>query len=439
MSPLHAEWPDPYLPGHGDPSYGVDRYDLTLTYRVDGNRLEGRAVITATALTDLDRLALDLQGLSVTKLLVDGKAPAKHTHRRGRIDVRLATPLKAGRGFTVAVTYRGQPAPAPGLQGEAGWEELGDGVIVASQPHGAPSWFPCNDRAADKAAYSVSLTTGSDYHVVANGVLTGTRRSGSTTTWTYEQAEPMSPYLATVQIGRYAVRRLAAAVPLDVIAAPARRAGASGPLSRQPEMMAVFSELFGPYPFASYAVVVTEDPLEIPLEAQTVSVFGSNFLDGTWQSERLIAHELSHQWFGNCVTAAGWRDIWLHEGFACYAEWLWSERSGRESAAEHARTHWRRLSALPQDLVLGDPGPDDMFDDRVYKRGALLLQALRTTLGDDAFFGVLRAWVEDHAYGAVTTADFTRLVERRIGASFSTLWQAWLSDPALPALPAAPR
>ena len=149
----------------------------------------------------------------------------------------------------------------------------------------------------------------------------------------------------------------------------------------------------GPYPFAAYTVVVTDDELEIPLEAQGLSIFGANHLDGRLGRERLVAHELAHQWFGNSLTLGRWRDIWLHEGFACYAEWLWSEESRRAVGRRHARRGTTRGSRpLPQDLVLGDPGPELMFDDRVYKRGALTLHALRLTVGDDAFFDALRAW-----------------------------------------------
>ncbi len=438
MSQRAAGRADDYVPGHGDLRFEVLSYALTLRYDVDENRLAGRATLRCRVLQETDRLALDLHRLSVTKVTVDGARPGKFTHRSGRLEIRLPRPAPVDEELTIAISYGGHPAPVGGPLGEAGWEELTDGVIVAGQPHGAPSWFPCNDRPSDKASYVVELTAPAAYHVECNGVLVEQRRGASTITWRYEQAEPMAAYLATVQIGRYTVRRLAdEPVPVEIVFPDALRGSSDGPFARQGEMMSAFVRLFGDYPFeAPYRSVVTEDDLEIPLEAQGLSVFGANFLEDDWSTERLVAHELSHQWFGNSLTVRSWRDIWMHEGFACYSEWLWSEESGRDSADVKAREHWKRLDDQPQDLLLGDPGPDDMFDDRVYKRGALLLHALRLTMGDDTFFDFLREWVAGHRHGTVGRAELTELAVEVGGSGCGDLLDTWLDELSLPELPA---
>lgn len=429
---------DPYLPGHGDPSWGAVHYALDLDYDVAGNRLHGEAVLDAVARKDLTRVVLDLAGLDVAKVTVDGRPPARWTHRGTRVVLTLREPLAEGASFRVVVKYAGAPEPlVERHHGDAGWEELTDGVIVAGQPHGAPTWFPCNDRPDDKASYAITVTVDAAYTVVANGELTERRRRSSATTWRFEQVEPMATYLATVQVGRYRTHTYdGAPVPLSaVVPEDVDRAGFEAAFGRQPEMLATFTELFGRYPFASYTAVVTADDLEIPLESQSLSTFGRNLCRDDWDAVRLVAHELAHQWFGNAVTLARWQDIWLHEGFACYSEWLWSEASGGQSADRWAAHHHERLTGLDQDLVLADPGPELMFDDRVYKRGALTLHALRRTVGDEAFFDLLRAWVAEHNGGSVSTEEFRVFAGERTGADLEALLDAWLVHPELPPLP----
>jgi len=426
-----------YFPDRGDRTYAVAHYDLTLSYDVDTNQLRGKAVLSAGAVEDLRELRLDLAGLRVTKVTVDGSA-ARYVAKPQHLVVKPRQPIKAGRHFRVAVTYSGRPQPVPDGDDECGWEELDDGVLVAGQTNGSPSWFPCNDRPDDKATYRIELTAPNGYYVVANGVCTSQWRSAGSTRWIYEQREPMSTYLATVQIGRYVVHPVAgSSVPMTAVLPSALLGSYGSAFGRQPEMLDFFARLFGPYPFAGYTVVVTADQLDIPLEAQGMSTFGSNFLTADWDNVRLVAHELSHQWFGNAVTLASWRDIWLHEGFACYCEWLWSEESGGRSADEQARAHWKKLSAKPQDLMLGDPGPDLMFDDRVYKRGALLLHALRLTVGDATFFEMLRTWIDANRYGSVTSAMFESHAAESAGQPLDALFDAWLRKRSLPPLPEA--
>ncbi|MER5643189.1 M1 family metallopeptidase [Streptosporangium sp. NPDC002524] len=422
--------PQLYFPMHGDDGYRVEHYDLTLDYRVTPNRLGGVARISAVALRRLTRVAFDLGALRVSGVLIDG-APVRFTHRAGKL--HLSPPgLRPGR-FTVEIRYSGTPQPVTSHWGGLGWEQLTDGVIVASQPIGAPSWFPCNDRPDDKATYRISVTTASAYHVVANGELTSKRRAASTTTWVYEQAEPMASYLASVQIGRYQQTEPS---PGTRLVFPARFATrVRHDFERQDRMMEVFRERFGPYPFGSYTAVVVDDELEIPVEAQGMSIFGRNHVDGRRGEERLVAHELAHQWFGNSLTVADWSGIWLHEGFASYAEWIWSESSGGLSSDDHAQRWHRRLSTLPQDFVLADPGPRRLFDDRIYRRGALTLHALRRTVGDEPFFALLREWTAGHRHGTVTTGAFTALAAQRTTRPLDKLFAAWLQDRRLPALP----
>ncbi|MFF2051799.1 M1 family metallopeptidase [Leifsonia sp. NPDC058194] len=434
---LAASAPHVYLPRSGTDDYAVVSYDLTLDYRVANNRLEGVAVITARAETRLTAIVLDLVHLRAKKVRLAGEKRTKHSQNATHLRIAPATPIEAGSEFQVEVVYDGSPAPRRTRWGTLGWEELTDGVIVAAQPSGAPTWFPCNDRPSDKASYRIRITTEAAYTVVATGELIEHRVSAGRGMWLFERPEPTATYLAAVQIGRYTLEPRRTGDVEVVLAYPgslARRVLADfAPLSR---MLDCFQERFGPYPFPSYTVVVTEDALEIPLEAQAMATFGESHVDGRGGSERLIAHELAHQWFGNSVGLASWRDIWLNEGFACYAEWIWSEASGGPSANTLARTHHAILRLKAHDLVLADPGPDTMFDDRVYKRGACTLHALRKRIGDERFFALLRDWCGGHRFGTVDTATFEAFAAPYSDEPLDDFFDAWLRQTRLPSLSA---
>ncbi len=140
--------------------------------------------------------------------------------------------------------------------------------------------------------------------------------------------------------------------------------------------------------------------------------------------EATLVHELSHMWFGDSVTLTTWPDIWLHEGFATWSEWIWSEYQGNKSAAQW----FNQLYNTPaQDTAFwtpppGDPGtPAFMFNGTIYYRGAMTLEALREKIGDATFFTVLRDWATLNRYGNVTTAQFIDLAEQRSGMDLGAL------------------
>jgi len=434
-----AEAPDPYSPHTGNANLHVERYELELACKLGGNRLDGTATLRLVARPGTERAELDLVGLAVHRVNVDGKKVTfKHRHSR------LSFPLPAkhaGAAVEVQIRYGGNPGPRLGPWGDVGWEELEDGVLVAGQPDGASTWFPCNDTPGDKSAYRMSITTDAGYRPVAPGRLVEHRRTSSRETWVFEQEAPTAAYLATLQIGRSAPRPLGQAgaqdTPLTLYSSDAQAVRAQITFSDQADLLEAFETAFGPYPFASYGAIVTEDELEIPLEAQGLSVFGDNHLTRAWEAQRLIAHEFAHQWFGNSLTVRGWRDVWMHEGFACYAEWLWSEASGSTPLRERAWRAWAGLRAGPQDLRIGDPGPADMFDDRVYKRGALTVLALREELGEEGFTRMLHAWTAEHRHGTVDRALFEAhlLAHAAPGQDPLGVLTDWLDREVLPPFP----
>ncbi len=331
--------------------------------------------------------------------------------------------------------YKNRPRPVTTPFGAIGWDRTGDehgGTLVASQPLGAPSWFPCNDRPDDKAAYTFTVTVPRGHHALANGTLRHRHAVGDSVRWTYDHPGPMSSYLAAVYTGRFThdthgiIRN----------AYPERLADlARHDLARQPDMLRAFAELFGPYPFETYGAVVVDAELGAPVENQTLSVFGRNHVDGRRGSETLVAHEIAHQWFGNSVGPADWRHIWLNEGFATYAEWLWSEHLGEDDADTLARQARQDLASRRQNLRLADPGARHLFDDRIYTRGACALHALRLTVGDRRFFAVLRSWHTARRGGSGDTTAFLAHAERVVGREPVGVLHPWLFELRLPALP----
>ncbi|MEO7572291.1 MAG: M1 family aminopeptidase, partial [Acidimicrobiales bacterium] len=197
------------------------------------------------------------------------------------------------------------------------------------------------------------------------------------------------------------------------------------------EMVQLLDDLYGPYPFSVYGVLAVDEDLGFALETQTLTIIGSDVARQGRGADILLLHELAHQWVGNSVSPATWKDIWLNEGFASYAEWLYVERTGGLSAAEIARQFEGERSF---DLPAGDPGSQELFAGTVYIRGAMALQALRERIGDDAFFTVLRTWVDEHRNSTASTEDLVALAERISGAELDDLFQAWLYAPELPDL-----
>jgi aminopeptidase N len=422
---------DPYFPDAGNGGYDVDHYVLELTWDPTRQHLEGTTTIRAVATEALASFSLDLIGLDVTAVDVDDGPARWERPDDHELVVTPARTLPAEAAFTTVVRYDGTPAPIAGPAPlQPGFMTDGREVYVASEPNGAATFFPSNDHPTDKATYEIRVTVPDDLDVAANGLLRETIPDAGvgTETWVFEAPDAMATYLVQVVVGNLRFEQLTgpAGLPIRNVYDADAGDGVRATFEPQGEMIDFFDDLFGPFPFVTYGAVVVDEDLRFALETQTLSLFGSGVA-----GEPVVAHELAHQWFGDHVSIASWADIWLNEGFATYAQWLWSEHRGAGSVDEMAAASARTPGL---DVPPADPGPDQLFHTTVYLRGALTLHVLRHELGDDAFFEVLHTWVDRYGGASATSADFEALAGEVGGRNLRPLFDAWLRAPGLPAL-----
>lgn len=428
---------DPYYPTYGNGGYTVSHYDLRLKYQPSTDELQGTATLLTTATQDLSRFNLDF-ALDVSEVLVNGHPARFSATGEQELEITPATPLAKGSNATVVVRYSGVPSKVS-RYGFTAWLRTPDGGVAAGEPESAWWWFPSNDHPSDKATFDVSVLVPEGTQAISNGVLTSSSSQLGWTRYNWRENKPQATYLATLAIGRFDVTTQTSSGGLPVINAYSRDLGdndgsARASVERTGELADWLSGVFGPYPFSALGGYVPNVNTHFALETQT-RVFYSPAQFAGGANPSVVVHELAHQWYGDSVSLKRWSDIWLNEGFARYAQWLWSEHEGEGTAQELADYLYATHPADDPFWTVkpGDPGPANQFHPAVYDRGAAAIQALRNAVGDDRFFQILRAWPAEHRYGNATVADFQALAERISGKKLGDLFQTWLYTAAKPA------
>lgn len=428
---------DPYYPQLGNGGYDVLRYTLELTVDPQPNFLSGMCSIQARATQPLKVFNLDFSGLTIERITVND-LPGEYERNEQELTISSSQLINEGDIFTVTVSYSGSPETSRSLGGwfQAGWFHNKDNEIyVSSEFSGASTWYPVNDHPLDKASYSFRITVPKPYVVAANGLLQQEVDNGDLVTYYWEASEPMASYLTALNIAEYVIETEQGpdGILIRNYYPPDFPDASKEGFNQTAEMLVFFSDRFGPYPFAAYGSVIVDIP-EFSFGAMETQTLSQHGLRHNAIAETIVAHELAHSWFGNSVSLESWQDIWLKEGAATYAEWIWTEHKKGVEALE-ATIRGVYETETRAERAPGNPPESNLVIDTVYDRGALTFHALRLRVGDDVFFQILRTYTDRFRYSNASTADFITIAEEISNQDLGDFFDAWLYTAEIPTIP----
>ncbi|NIM19818.1 MAG: T9SS type A sorting domain-containing protein [Candidatus Latescibacteria bacterium] len=414
--------------------FDVLHYELDLEVDPTAETVSGTVAAKCSVLAvPITVIALDLfDNMEVSSARANG-SPASFTHANDVVTVDLAASYAPGDTLRIAIDYSGQP-DSVGRYGPFRFKTHGPdyapAIFSISIPDYARTWWPCKDVLDDKATADIWITVPDTLVVASNGRLVGVvDRGNGKHRYEWRESYPISTYLISVAISNYIVYsdyyRYAPADSMEVVyfIYPEDSIEAKEDFNVTVSMIEFFSSVFGQYPFVGEKYGIAEASWgSLGMEHQTCTTYGSSLVRGDHRNDRVVAHELAHQWWGDFVTVGDWRDIWLSEGFATYAEALWMENT-------QGPEEYRDYMAV-RDLSSGFPGsvydPDDLFNITVYWKGAWVLHMLRRVMGDSAFFQALSDYASTHGYENALTADFQAVCESASGESLSWFFDQWV-------------
>jgi aminopeptidase N len=430
-----------------DRAFDFLHYRVALAFDLEEMTFRGENRITLTPLSGgVDRVDLDAEEIVVEGVRgVTGEA-LSFLQADTSLVVTLPGPLAFGDTAELVVAYRGRGSRSGFFFDDAA-EEHPRMVSTDSWPDEAHHWIPLYDYPNDRATHELIVTVPAGNKVLSNGRLVGVTEdeTAGTSTWHWSQELPHATYLFMLAIGPFSVLEDSlGALPIHYWVYPGAEEDAAWIFAKTPRMIAFYEELFDyPYPWAKYDQVTTPH-VGGGAEATSATILGQDVIhdrraeqDFSW--ERIIAHEIAHQWWGNLVTLREWSHTWLNESFGTFTDYLWTrhEKGEDEGAWDllgkknqyltEARTRYIRPIVFPR-----YDRPHDNFDAHTYPKGAVILHQLRQILGDEAFFRTLSAFLHEHAFQPVDTHDFTKTVKTVTGRNLDWFFDQYVFRPGHP-------
>lgn len=421
----------------GDPRFDATYYKLDLLITHNPLFLSGRVTVKGKALDqNLNSIFLDLwSGFSVSSVISNGKNLSFNFSPGNQLNITLDKNYSPNEEFTLEINYSGRPNSSGGIGGSfvSANTPYGRPVIwTLSQPYGSRDWWPSKDTPADKADSSdVWITADPLFVSVSNGLLIDViNNPDGTRTYKWKNHYPIANYLISIAMSDYYIYQSrfeyepGKFLPVDHYVYPEVFNSQKGNLDRTIDMLRIYSEKFGPYPYQEEKYGHAQCGFGGGMEHQTISSMGGF-------GEALVAHELAHQWFGDKVTCRDWANIWLNEGFATYSESIYfEEKYGKTSFMNDVTAIMNHAKTASGTIYVQNTGSvSQIFNGaRSYSKGGVVLHMLRGVVGDENFFRILREYLNEPglSYGTATTDDFQRIAERISGIDLDYFFQQWI-------------
>lgn len=419
--------------------FDVRKYTLNVTPDLDTGFIDAIVTIKSKSTKNgLKKVRFNFVGdWEIKKVTVDG-ADINWKHNGAVLTAKLGKRVDNEGEFVIEVRYSGIPARDPyGLGGERYQTfNIKDGVHAFTffQPFSARYFFPCFDEPSDKAeeGCELTITAPEDLTAVSNGLLESVKNEGDNRVFHYRHQYPIATYLIAFVIGPYEIiNDQFRKIPIEYYAYPELVEDTRERFARTPDMLNCFTELFGEYPFEKYSLVIVPVSSLYGMEHQTMTIINDKAITHTSNFDTVLAHELSHHWWGDSVTIEDYREIWLNEGFATYCQFLWGEYYFGQGYTDSRMVGWRELfleDELSQTLpiVVPDYDMENMFSHIPYGKAAYVLYMLHKELGNKKFINGLKEYYRRHAYGNVTTSDFVDAMEWVSGRELDAFFQGWI-------------
>ncbi|GAA4832729.1 hypothetical protein GCM10023331_17470 [Algivirga pacifica] len=450
-------------------AYDVTHYHIDLEVIPEEKSILGTVTISAKVMAPSEWVVVDLDtALKVQKstFKVEGKeAPLEVKRKKGQVWYRSSRMLQVGEEWKLAINYSGHPKEAPRAPWVGGfsWAETPQGapwIATSVQFDGADLWIPCKDHPSDEPdSVDLHITVPKPLVVASNGQLKGIKKFKGKKTYHWQINTPINNYDIALNIAPYKevsyeyTNVLGEKMLLRWWVLPSHQKQAEVLLPEFADHLRFYEEKLGPYPFRNEKYGIAEVPF-LGMEHQTIIAYGANFKPNAFGFDFLHHHELGHEWWGNMVTAADWKDFWIHEGFCSYMQALYTEeKKGLEGYHQYIGTMRPKIRNIQALAPITSKSTKEKYfhapcytesDGDIYTKGVLVLHTLRYLIGEEALMRSLRKMaypskeMEGKTDGSqcrlVSSSDFITIAEQESGQDLDWFFEVYLRQPQIPNL-----